>query len=186
MRIEEDGKAERLRGLHHAQVSSVDRAGNVTGSVDGFDGVREGDHRHSRATRARGRDRTREQGVRRKRPRGIVHQHKVRAMTLQCLEAGAHRGLSGSAAVDRRQEIEARNRRLEERGIIAVDDRLDRRDSAVPGQRGQARPDHRLAQNEPVLLGQIAASPEPAAFATTTAATFTVMSAIETRCCNIL
>ena len=84
-------------------------------------------------------------------------------MTLQCLEAGAHRGLSGSAAVDRRQEIEARNRRLEERGIIAVDDRLDRRDSAVPRQRGQARPDHRLAQNEPVLLGQIAASSEPAA-----------------------
>ena len=31
-------------------------------------------------------------------------------MTLQCLEAGANRGLSGSAAVDRRQEIEARNR----------------------------------------------------------------------------
>ena len=163
VRIQKGGKAECLRGLHHAQVSSVDRAGHATCRVDGLDGVRDGDHRHRRATRARGRDRTRDQGVRRKRPRGIVHQHKVRAMTLQCLEAGANGGLSGSAAMDRRQEIEARNRRLEERGIIAVDDWLDRRDSAVPRQRGQARPDHRLAQNEPVLLGQIAASSEPAA-----------------------
>jgi hypothetical protein len=84
-------------------------------------------------------------------------------MTLQCLEAGTNRGLSGSAAVDRRQEIQAPNRRMEERGVIAVDDRLDRRDPPVLRQRGQARPDHRLAQNEPVLLGQIAASSEPAA-----------------------
>jgi hypothetical protein len=57
-------------------------------------------------------------------------------MTLQCLKAGANGGLSGSAAMDRRQEIEARSRRLEKRGIIAVDDRLDRRDSAMPRQRG--------------------------------------------------
>ena len=84
-------------------------------------------------------------------------------MTLQCLEAGANGSLPGCAAVDRRQEIEARHRRLEERGIIAVDDRLDRRDSAVPRQSGKARPDHRLAQNAPVLLGHVAAGTEPAA-----------------------
>jgi hypothetical protein len=34
--------------------------------------------------------------------------------------------------MDRRQEIEARNRRLEERGIIAVDDRLSCPQSETP------------------------------------------------------
>jgi hypothetical protein len=65
--------------------------------------------------------------------------------------------------VDRRQEIDARHRRLEERGIIAVDHRLDGRDFIVPRQSGKARPDHRLAQNAPVLLWQVAAGTEPAA-----------------------
>ena len=82
---------------------AVDRAGHVTCRVDGLDGVGHGDHRHRRAARARGRDRARDQGVRGKRPRRIVHQHEVRAMALQCLEAGAHGGLPRSAAVDRRQ-----------------------------------------------------------------------------------
>jgi hypothetical protein len=65
--------------------------------------------------------------------------------------------------VDRRQDIDARHRRLEERGIIAVDHRLDGRDFIVPRQSGKARPDHRLAQNAPVLLWQVAAGTEPAA-----------------------
>ena len=53
VRIEEDGKAERLRGLHHAQLRSVDRAGYAAGRIDGFDGVRNRNHRHRRAARAR-------------------------------------------------------------------------------------------------------------------------------------
>jgi hypothetical protein len=65
--------------------------------------------------------------------------------------------------VDWRQEIDARYRRLEERGVIAVDHRLDGRNSNVARQSGKARPDHGLAQNAPVLLGQVAAGSEPAA-----------------------
>jgi hypothetical protein len=65
--------------------------------------------------------------------------------------------------VDRRQEIDARDRRLEERGIIAMDHRLDNRNSIVSRQSGKARADHRFAQNAPVLLGQVAAGSEPAA-----------------------
>ena len=46
-------------------------------------------------------------------------------MTLQCPEAGANGSLPGCTAVDRRQEIDARHRRLKSGVVIAVDHRLD-------------------------------------------------------------
>ena len=61
------------------------------------------------------------------------------------------------------QEVEPGHRRLVERGVIGMDHRLHRRNLIVPGQGGKARADHRLAQDLPVLLGQIPAGAEPAA-----------------------
>jgi hypothetical protein len=62
----------------------------------------------------------------------------------------------------RGQQVEALDCRPEEGGIIAVDDRLDRGDAPMPRQGRKARPDYRLAQNAPVLLGHVASGPEPA------------------------
>jgi hypothetical protein len=44
-----------------------------------------------------------------------------------------------------------------------MDHRLHDGDSTVPGEGGKARPDDRLAQDLPVLLGHIPARPQPAA-----------------------
>ena len=84
-------------------------------------------------------------------------------MRLQCLEAGAHGGLPRGPAVNRRQQVEARARCPEQGGIIGVDHGLHQGDSAMAGEGGKARPDDRLAQNMPVLLGQIPARAQPAA-----------------------
>jgi hypothetical protein len=44
-----------------------------------------------------------------------------------------------------------------------MDHGLHQRDIAVGGQSGEARTDHRLAQNLPVLLGPVTAGAQPAA-----------------------
>ena len=75
-----------------------------------------------------------------KRARRIVHQYEVRPMPLQCLQTGADGCLPGRTAVHRGQQVEALDRRPEEGGIIAVDDRLDRGDAlyAPPRPQGSA------------------------------------------------
>jgi hypothetical protein len=60
------------------------------------------------------------------------------------------------------QQVEALDCRLEEGGIIAVNDRLDRGDAPMPREGRKARPDYRLAENAPVLLGHVASGAEPA------------------------
>jgi hypothetical protein len=43
-----------------------------------------------------------------------------------------------------------------------MDHRLNRADLAVPGKQRQARSDHRLARQLPILLGPLTAGAEPA------------------------
>ena len=93
MRIEQGGKAEGLRRLHHAQLGAIDGAGDAARRIDGLDRIRHADHRNRGAARPSGGDRPRNQRLRGERPRCIVHQDELRAVRLQCFEAGANRGL---------------------------------------------------------------------------------------------
>jgi hypothetical protein len=65
--------------------------------------------------------------------------------------------------IHRGQQIEASARCLEQGGIIGMDHRLHEGDRIMPSEEGEARPDHRLAEDMPVLLGQIPARAQPAA-----------------------
>jgi hypothetical protein len=82
--------------------------------------------------------------------------------SLQGIEAGAHRGLARRAAGHRRQQVEALGRLPEQVGVIGVDHRLHCTNALMASEGGKARPDHRLAQKEAILLGQISSGAQPA------------------------
>jgi hypothetical protein len=65
--------------------------------------------------------------------------------------------------MDWRQNVQSDRGLSEIRGIVGVDHRLHGRYAAVRGQRGQTWPDHRLAEDLPVLLRPVAAGAKPAA-----------------------
>jgi hypothetical protein len=73
-----------------------------------------------------------------------------------------NRNLSGRAARDRGQDAEARGGSLIKGTVLAMNDRLDGADFAMPGKRGKRGAEHGLAGQHSVLLGQITAGACPA------------------------
>ena len=162
MRLEQRGELERLRRLHRAQLRAVDRAGDMAAGVDALDRVGDLQRRDRGAGFAAGGDGARNQLGRAERPRRVVHQHDVGRARAQRLEAGPHRGLPRCAAEHRGKQPQALGGGLVGAAVVGMDHRLHRADLAVPGEQRQARPDHRLAGQLAVLLGQIAAGAQPA------------------------
>ena len=163
MRVEQGGKAEGLRRLHHAQMHAVDGAGDAARRVDGLDRVGHGEDRDGGAARPPGGDRARNQRLRGERPRRIVHEDELRVVRLQCFEAGANRGLPRCSPVHGRQQGNSGARRAEQRRVVGMDDGLNEGNTRVARQRGKARPDDGLPEDLPILLGQIPARAQPAA-----------------------
>ena len=160
--VEQHRKGEGLRGLHHAQVGAVDGRDDPAGAVDLLHGVGDGDGRDGGAGRARRIDGARHQRIRQERPRGVVDQDDIRRAWRQGLHSRPHRALPRGAAMHRREEVEPGGRCLEHRCVIRMDDRLHGIDGAMRSKARQARPDHRFAGDRTILLGHIAARPQPA------------------------
>ena len=162
VRVEQRGKGERLRRLHAAQLRAVERAGDQARGIDPLDRVGDFEPGDRRAGLRAGGDRARHQRGRAERPRRVVDQHDVRGARAQRLQAGPHRGLPGRAAEHRRQQFQALGGGLIRSHVVGMDDRLHGADLAMPGKQRKARPDHGLAGQGSVLLGQIAPGARPA------------------------
>ena len=91
-----------------------------------------------------------------------MHQHDIRLAFSERFQAGAHRGLAGGAAEDRRQDIDAGGRGLEHRHVVGVNNRLHGADLRMLHERQKAAADHRRATDRPELLGHVGAGAYPA------------------------
>ena len=83
-------------------------------------------------------------------------------MRRQRLETGPHRALPGTGAVRRRRQIQAFHRAVVKFPVVGVNHRLDDENLVVAGKGRKHGPDHGLAENMPVLLGQMSACAMPA------------------------
>ena len=158
MRRNDQRKVERLRRLHRAQVTAVERFSHMRRVVDLLDGVGDGDGRHSGAAGFTGDDGAADQGVSQKRPRRIVNEDDSGSARRERLEAGAHRGLPRRPAVDRRQKIlQARGRGAKSSRVLRMNDRLHGADLRMGEKSRERGADHRLARDFAILLGHVAA-----------------------------
>ena len=164
MRVEQRREGEGLRRLHGCagRARSTVPATRPVG-IDALDRV--GDRRAPGSPR-RSRRRRRSRATRvptSERPRRVVDQHDVGRASRS---APPGRPAPKPAASRRRTPAASargpwRPPRRTSR-VVGMDDRLHGTDLAMPGEQRKARPDHRLARQRSVLLGQIAPGAGPA------------------------
>jgi len=91
-----------------------------------------------------------------------VDQNDIGFLAGQRLEPRMHRGLTRRAAIGRRLMAQARDRFVEDRGIIGVHNRLHGKDIGVAAERFHRPEDHGLSADRTVLLGPAGAGAKPA------------------------
>jgi hypothetical protein len=147
-------------------VHPADAGGDVD---DALDRVGHRDAGNGRAVVAPGRDRPGDQRGIHVGAGGIVDQYDLgRVLRGQGLETGAHRELTGRAALDRCGNLDAKRGREflqaapEEVRRVGGDHRLDPRDRLVGRERRQGAGQDRLPADPAVLLGRAAADADAA------------------------
>ena len=162
MRIEEYIETKGLRRLRDAQARAVRRGLDIAAVADLLDRIGDGHRRHGGTGAAGGGDRARNHRRGHERARGVVDKHDVGLLAGQRFQACMYRGLPCRAAMGRRLMAQARDRLVEDRGVVGVDDRLHSKNVWMAAECFHRPVDYGLAADRTVLLGPACAGAKPA------------------------